>query len=59
MFFRPVRRRAGLAVTAAALGACLTAAPAPAADFYAGKTVEFLIGVDVGGTFTDGVIFDL
>lgn len=51
MFARPVRWRAGLAVTAAALGACLTAAPAPAADFYAGKTIEFLIGGDVGGGY--------
>jgi len=51
MFAWPVRWRAGLALTAAALGACLTAAPAPAADFYAGKTVEFLIGGDVGGGY--------
>jgi tripartite-type tricarboxylate transporter receptor subunit TctC len=51
MFARPVRWRAGLAVTAAALGTCLTAAPTPAADFYAGKTVEFLIGGDVGGGY--------
>ena len=37
MFARPVRARAGLVVTVSALTACLTAAPAPAADFYAGN----------------------
>ena len=45
------RARAGLAVVAAALITCLPAAPAPAADFYAGKTIDFLIGGDVGGGY--------
>ena len=30
---------------------CLIAAPAPAADFYAGKTVDFVVGGDVGGGY--------
>src|SRR5215471_1135524 len=37
--------------TAAAIIALLTAAPVNAADFYAGKTIEFLIGGDVGGGY--------
>ena len=45
------RARAGLAVIAATLVICLPAAPAPAADFYAGKTIDFLIGGDVGGGY--------
>jgi len=35
----------------AAAMALLTAAPAPAADYYAGKSIEFLIGGDVGGGY--------
>ncbi|MEA2970594.1 MAG: hypothetical protein QOE78_3855, partial [Alphaproteobacteria bacterium] len=38
MVARPVRSRAGLAVTVSAVVACLTATPAAPADFYAGKT---------------------
>src|SRR3979490_134908 len=34
-----------------ALIAILVAAPAPAADFYAGKTIDFIIGGDVGGGY--------
>jgi hypothetical protein len=34
-----------------ALIAILMAAPAPAADFYAGKTIDFIIGGDVGGGY--------
>jgi tripartite-type tricarboxylate transporter receptor subunit TctC len=45
------RARAALAVIAATLITCLPAAPAPAADFYAGKTIDFLIGGDVGGGY--------
>lgn len=48
---QPSRAHARLARTAAALAACLLAAPASAADFYAGKTIEFLIGGDVGGGY--------
>ena len=51
MFARPVCARAGLVVAVSALTACLTAAPAPAADFYAGKAIDFLIGGDVGGGY--------
>ena len=51
MAARPVRSRAGLAVTVSALAACLTATPAAPADFYAGKTIDFLIGGDVGGGY--------
>jgi tripartite-type tricarboxylate transporter receptor subunit TctC len=51
MFARPVRARAGFVVTVSALTACLTAAPAPAADFYAGKAIDLLIGGDVGGGY--------
>ena len=43
--------RAGLAFPAAALLASLFAMPALAADFYAGKTIEFIIGSDVGGGY--------
>jgi tripartite-type tricarboxylate transporter receptor subunit TctC len=32
-------------------GAALTAAPAQAADYYAGKTMEFVVGNDVGGGY--------
>ena len=47
----PLRARAAPAVIATALVACLTATPAAAADFYAGKTIDFLIGGDVGGGY--------
>jgi tripartite-type tricarboxylate transporter receptor subunit TctC len=36
---------------ALAVAACLLSAPAPAADFYAGKSIDFLIGGDVGGGY--------
>jgi tripartite-type tricarboxylate transporter receptor subunit TctC len=42
------RARAGLA---AALVACLVSTPAVATDFYAGRTIDFVIGSDVGGGF--------
>jgi hypothetical protein len=51
MVAAPSRLRAGLAVTATALVACVLAGPAPAADHYAGKTIDFIIGADVGGGF--------
>ncbi|MEX0841131.1 MAG: tripartite tricarboxylate transporter substrate-binding protein [Xanthobacteraceae bacterium] len=37
------------ALAAAALAVAAT--PAPAADFYAGKTIEFVVGADVGGGY--------
>src|SRR5215471_17487967 len=37
--------------TAAAIIALLTAAPVNAADFYAGKTIDLIIGGDVGGGY--------
>src|SRR6476469_8283166 len=48
MAARPVRSRAGLAVAVSALAGCLMTTPA---DFYAGKTIDFLIGGDVGGGY--------
>src|SRR4051812_49604038 len=51
MAARPVRSRAGLAVIVSALAACLTATPAAPADFYAGKTIDFLIGGGGGGGY--------
>ena len=36
---------------AAAIVACLTTTAAPAADVYAGKSIDFLIGGDVGGGY--------
>jgi tripartite-type tricarboxylate transporter receptor subunit TctC len=44
-------RSSSALATAAAIIALLTAAPVNAADFYAGKTIEFLIGGDVGGGY--------
>src|SRR5215813_5091984 len=38
-------------VAAAAMIAWLAAGPVGAADFYAGKTVDFVIGGDVGGGY--------
>jgi tripartite-type tricarboxylate transporter receptor subunit TctC len=38
-------------VLAAAGFAAVAATPAPAADFYAGKTINFIIGADVGGGY--------
>ena len=48
---RSSRLRAGLTFGATALAAGLIAGTAPAADFYAGKTIEFVIGSDVGGGY--------
>src|SRR5258708_19456685 len=48
---RPLRSRAGLSAIPTAMVACLITAPAPAADFYAGKTIDFLVGGDVGGGY--------
>jgi len=47
---RHLRPRASIAA-AAALAVCLSAAPATATDYYAGKSIEFLIGGDVGGGY--------
>jgi tripartite-type tricarboxylate transporter receptor subunit TctC len=44
-------RRSMLRVGGIALIAALMAAPATAADFYAGKTIDFIIGGDVGGGY--------
>ena len=46
-----LRSRAGLGVAAAMLIVGLIAAPASAADFYAGKSIDFIIGSDVGGGY--------
>ena len=47
--------RCGLSRFCAGLACALVAAIAPAtthaADFYAGKTIDFLIGGDVGGGY--------
>jgi tripartite-type tricarboxylate transporter receptor subunit TctC len=34
-----------------AFAICLIAVPAAAADYFAGKTIDFLIGGDVGGGY--------
>src|SRR5215213_9283529 len=38
-------------VVMAILGATLSAAPVEAADYYAGKTIEFVVGGDSGGGY--------
>jgi tripartite-type tricarboxylate transporter receptor subunit TctC len=43
--------RTALAAAALALGAACWTVPAMAADFYAGKTIEFLVGGDAGGGY--------
>ena len=43
------RLRSQVAIAATAI--CLIAAPAPAADYYAGKSIDFIIGSDVGGGY--------
>src|SRR5438128_360053 len=35
----------------AAIGASLLASPALTADYYAGKTIEFVVGSDAGGGY--------
>ena len=47
MHLRVVPSHGSAACIAIALGAM--AMPAPAAAYYAGKTIEFIIGSDVGG----------
>src|SRR5262249_12323197 len=49
MGFERTRLGAGVFMTAAV--AFVAAVPAPAADFYAGRTVDFLIGGEVGGGY--------
>jgi tripartite-type tricarboxylate transporter receptor subunit TctC len=44
------KQSAGLLAMLAAAG--LLAAPAAAAEFYAGKTINFIVGTDVGGGFS-------
>jgi hypothetical protein len=41
----PVHSFAGIVVAA------LIATPAPAQDYYAGKTIEFIVGGDSGGGY--------
>jgi tripartite-type tricarboxylate transporter receptor subunit TctC len=43
--------RSSSALAAAAMIAWLAAAPVRAADFYAGKTIDFIVGGDVGGGY--------
>src|SRR5262245_10753580 len=43
--------RSSSALAAAAMFAWLAAAPVNAADFYAGKTIDFIVGGDVGGGY--------
>jgi tripartite-type tricarboxylate transporter receptor subunit TctC len=43
--------RSSSALAAAAMIAWLAASPVKAADFYAGKTIDFIIGGDVGGGY--------
>jgi tripartite-type tricarboxylate transporter receptor subunit TctC len=45
------RARFQAVLLAASWGAALTAMPAQAADYYAGKTIEFVVGNDVGGGY--------
>ncbi len=47
----PITFLAGLAALATAIGATLAAAPAPAADFYAGKSIDLLIGAPPAGGY--------
>jgi tripartite-type tricarboxylate transporter receptor subunit TctC len=44
-------RASGIALTVPVAAALVAVAPGRAADFYAGKTIEFLIGGDVGGGY--------
>jgi tripartite-type tricarboxylate transporter receptor subunit TctC len=41
----------GCMIGAAAMAACPAVAPARAADFYAGKTINFIIGADAAGGY--------
>jgi tripartite-type tricarboxylate transporter receptor subunit TctC len=45
------RARFRAILLAASWGAALTAASAQAADYYAGKTIEFVVGSDAGGGY--------
>ena len=45
------RWRAGCTATGIAVAASLLLTPAQAADYYAGKTIDFLVGGDVGGGY--------
>jgi tripartite-type tricarboxylate transporter receptor subunit TctC len=45
----PVQRSVSLAMLASAFAIC--AAPAPAQDFYAGKTIELIVGGGAGGGY--------
>jgi len=47
----PRKFHAGLTALAATIGAMVTAAPAGAADFYAGKSIDLLIGAPPAGGY--------
>jgi tripartite-type tricarboxylate transporter receptor subunit TctC len=47
----PESRSSRALAAATAMIAWLAASPVDAADFYAGKTIDFIIGADVGGGF--------
>ena len=47
---QPARLSTSLALSAL-IGLALVA-PAMAADFYAGKTINFIVGTDIGGGFS-------
>src|SRR5712692_5336968 len=47
----PAELRVGLVALATAIGVTLATAPASAADFYAGKSIDLLIGAPPGGGY--------
>src|ERR1700686_3336033 len=51
MTFRTWAWRSGLAAAACGPLPCVPGSPAAAADFYAGKTIDFEVGADVGGGY--------
>src|SRR6266508_1281908 len=51
MRFRRPGLKSALVTALLAAGAIGMALPAKAADFYAGKTIDFLVGGDVGGGY--------
>ncbi len=50
MSSRATKLQAGL-IVAAAMTTCLTAAPASAADYFAGKSIDMLVGAGPGGGY--------
>jgi len=47
----PITSRAGLTALTTAIGVTLATAPAPAAEFYAGKSIDLLIGAPPAGGY--------